>query len=218
MAVLDNTKPHTQRLMVFRAVAKPEALPEEFAPAFKERATTLERDLVDFSTKADSVMTTRTLTREGQLQEMQRLSSNQLAEIQKAHATHRAKLTEQLDAERAKALIQQTSKEDALLKYTRHRDIVDFFNDVDPLTHRQLLDDAVREKDIDFLDALATAPRYFRKFDPTLVAAAREQLAAEANPQIAKLSSLRDAYDRVYQTAATIVKDTAEQAGIRNIG
>jgi len=82
------------------------------------------------------------------------------------------------------------------------------------LQHRQVLDEMVREKDLDFLDALANAPRYKRKFDLALVTAAREQLAEEANPAIAKLAALQMAYDRVYHTAITVVKDTAERAGV----
>jgi hypothetical protein len=54
-----------------------------------------------------------------------------------------------------------------------------------------------------------------RKFDPALVAAAREQLAEQVGPAIARPSAARAAFDRLYQTAATIVKETAEQAGIR---
>ena len=47
--------------------------------------------------------------------------------------------------------------------------------------------------------------------------AAREQLAEMANPTIAKLAAQMAAYDRLYQTAATVVRETAAQVGIARL-
>jgi hypothetical protein len=121
-----------------------------------------------------------------------------------------------MEAERA-SVEHPARAEDPTVRYLRHRDILDSYNGQDPLMHHTLLAEAVREKDIDFIEALASAPRYRRKFDPALVMAAREQLAEMANPTIAKLAAQMAAYDRLYQTAATVVRETAAQVGIARL-
>jgi hypothetical protein len=205
---------HHHRLMAFRAMLKPVDLSEDYAPAFSERAAVVATDMESYLTKSDLAMNSTRLTRQGQVQELTALSVAQRQELAKTHSAIRAKLSEQIASEREKALRRPDVK-DPMLHYFRSKDIVEFFNSQDATKHRLLLEEAKREKDLDFLDALATAPRYNRKYDVSLVNEARAQLAEEANPTIAKLSQLRGAYDRVFETAQTIILQTAEQAGVR---
>jgi hypothetical protein len=217
MPILDTAKLHNQRLLVFRSMLKPQQIAEEHADGFEQRGGAIERDLVHFLTKVDETMTSRTLTREGQVNTLVTLASNHIAEIQKAHSFVRTKLTDQLAAERASALRRTPSTEDAGVRYLRQRDIIDYYGGLDSTKQRIAVNEAVREHDVEFLDALMTAPRYRRTFDTAPIAEAREQLAAETNPAIGKLSALLNAYDRVYQTAQTVIREVAAQAGVTQL-
>jgi len=208
------TAAHTGRLSVFNTTRRPRDLPEDFRKSFEDRADAVGVAMESFLTKFDATMTSPRLTRNGALQEVSALSVAQIAELTTNHASMRDKLTSQIDAAKAAALSRAAKPEDATLRYLRHKDIVDFYTAQDPLQHKQILDEAVREKDLDFLDALATAPRHRRKFDLTPISAAREQLASETDPAIAKLTELRASYDRMFQTAITVVRETAQSAGI----
>jgi hypothetical protein len=81
--ILDTTKPHGHRLLAFRAMRDPQNLPEDYVPGFQERGDAIERDLVHYLTKVDETMTSRTLTREGQVNTLVTLAGNQSRKFRK---------------------------------------------------------------------------------------------------------------------------------------
>jgi hypothetical protein len=130
-------------------------------------------------------------------------------------ATNGLLMRDKLKVQIAAAKVPRSAKsEEPVLRYLRHRDILNYVNAQPPTQHHVLVAQAEADGDDDFLEALATAPRYLRKVDPALVTAARERLAEAGNPEVGKLSTLLRAYDFLYNSAEQAVREAARAVGL----
>ena len=205
---------HERRLQVFRTMTGRGALDvaDRYRQGFAKQGIEIERDLVNYLDKTDAIMTNPRYTRRGAKEEAALLAKAQDVELAKALEKIDAKLGLEIDTRKAAALRAPKRDHDPTLGYLKQRDMVDYFNSVkDPLQQRVVLDTAVREKDLELLDALATAPRYRRQFDMAQVNAAREQVATVVDPELDQLVALRDSHARAYNSARTVVQETLEQ-------
>jgi hypothetical protein len=199
------------KLFVVHQARRPKELPEEFRPAFEQRADAFGVAMESYYAKVTDASTGSRFTRNGALQEIRTLSLQQLKEIDDARTAMRDKLKVQIAAAKAPRF---PKAEEPVLRYLRHRDIWTHVAAQTPEQQRVLIMQAEADGDDDFLDALATVPRYLRKVDQNLVAAARERLAEAGNPEVAKLSSLLRSYDFLYGAAEQVVREAARSVGL----
>jgi hypothetical protein len=195
------------KLFVLHHARRPKDLAEELRPGYEKRADAFGVSMENFYADFEAIRTSPLRTSSGKQQDVR---SRSLAQLKEIHDGHREldKLRDKINT----ALAQRpTSTEDPMLRYLRQRDAVRWVNAQEPLMHKSILNEA----DGDFVDLLATAPRYLgSKVDPSLITAARERVAEAANPEIGKLSQLLRAYEFLYNTAEQAVREAARSVGL----
>jgi hypothetical protein len=194
------------KLFVVHQARRPKDLAAEFREPFFKRVDPFGEEMESFAADFDAIQASPHRTSSGKLHDTKTRSLAQLKSIND-HRRALDKLHEQINTAMA---ARPTTKADSTW-YFRQRDAVRWFNSVDPIMNRSVLDGA----DAETIDLLETAPRYLgSKVDRALLTAARERIVEQGDPQIAKLKTLLRAYEFLYNSAEQVVREAARSVGI----